>query len=179
MEMIVYFIIVVAVVGVLSSSVFIVAQTLRKRAERELNDEHWLTLVEALRDDLRSAEHVHWRPVPQKNQPERLLAVKRPDGTVLEWISDNGQLLRRVTDAKGKTVETPNPFQTTSWKLLMPKDGGKGLWDLHELPADTQISVAARPVFFYLTVGVHGQDRRIVTEQLGVSTRCEAQEARQ
>lgn len=173
MEIIVYVLLVIAIVGVMSSTVFIAAQSLRKRAERELKDEHWLTLVGRLRDDLRSAQQVHWKPPATKGQPEVLVSVQRPDGTKVEVLRENQRILRRVTETEGKTVETPYPFQTTAWKLSVPRDGAKGPWDLQELPADAQFTIGASPLFFYVTVTVHGQDQRMITEQFGVATRCE------
>lgn len=174
LEVIVSALLVMAVVGIMSSTVFIAAQTLRKRAERELLDEHWLTLVEALRDDLRSARQVHWKPPPSKGQPEILLALEEPDGAKIAYLRQDQKLYRRVTDRGGKTVVTPYPFQTTAWKLSIPKDGGKDLWDLQELPADAILKAGRTPVFYYVTVTLHGQDRRLVTEQAGVTARCEA-----
>jgi len=173
MEMIIYVILVVAIVGVMSSTVFIAAQSLRKRAERELLDERWLTLIEHLRDDLRGAQQVHWKPPQPKGQPEVLLAIGRPDGTKTEILRENRRIVRRVTDTSGKAVETPYAFQTTAWNLSVPKEGAKEPWDLEELPAGKLLTVGPSAVFFYLTVTVHGRDQRLITEQMGVTTRCE------
>ena len=105
-EMLVYILLVFAIIGVMSAMVFISAQSLRKRAERELNDDRWLTLVQQLRDDLRSARKVHWKkPVP-KGQPKVLLSMARSDGSEIEVLHEQQRLVRRVTGKTGKKVET-------------------------------------------------------------------------
>lgn len=178
-EMIVYCLIVLAIVGVLSSTVFFSVQSLRKRAERELNDERWLMLVEALRDDLRSAQRIHWRPPTQPGQRDRLLEIQRPDGAKIEFLRTQRDVVRRVTDARGDATEMPFAFQTSSWKLSVPAEETRGFWDLREADAGTLLATKSRPLFIYMTVTVHGEDQRFITEQFGVSMRCETVQEKQ
>ena len=172
-ETFVYILLVFAIIGIMSSTVFFTAQSLRKRAERELKDERWLALVQHLRDDLRSAQQINWKPTSPASQPEELLFIRRSDGNKVEIIQERQQVLRRVVDKSGKMIETPFPFQTTAWKLWTPRDGAEDAWDFQPTAPNTLFKPGPSPLFFYVTVTVHGRDQRLITEQFGVATRFE------
>ena len=181
LEVLCYIAVILILFGVIMQSTSLVARSLAQSAKREQRLQEWAQLAQIIRDDLRQSAQITWMP-PRAPSGGAILALSRPDGTVVEYWPLEKELERRlVRDDKRTEAKSYRNYQLT--RARYAKDGALNAWDLADLTPGEVLRISNTPRFILLTLELQSDGglpadkagRAIFSTQVvGAATRLEA-----
>jgi hypothetical protein len=186
-EVIAYLLLVSMVFSALTASVWSFRRLLAQRAQRDEQEARWTEASEWLRDDLRAARRVAWRPRTAPEAGERiepaagaagaslrLLSIERLGGAEVVWECSPKTLTRSEQRAGGRPERREFGVAVCGARMETAyAPGGKGFWNLQQAAPGGEVRVTGKPVFILLMLSWRAPDGPVRAEHVGASTRAE------
>jgi hypothetical protein len=183
-EAIAYTLLVSVVFSALTASVWSFRRLLAQRAQRDEQEARWAEASEWLRDDLRAARRVAWRPRAAPEAGERietttgtplgLLSIERLGGAKVVWECSPKTLMRSEQRGGGRPERREFGVAVCGARMeTAGAEAGKGFWNVQRTAPGGEVRVTEKPVFILLTLSWRAPDGPARDEYVGASTRAE------